>query len=152
MPDSIMPDSTILACDSCGTKNRVPLSRIQEKPICGKCGAGLPMESLGRVTSVTDTSFEKEVMGSNLPVLVDCWAPWCGPCRGIAPILEDLALAYAGRVRIVKLNLDENPGIGSRFAITSVPTLILVKNGQIVDTLVGALPKEAIETAIGRII
>ena len=152
MSDSIVPDPILLACTSCRTKNRIPLSRIKERPKCGKCGAALPMENLGKVAIVTDATFDQEVMGAALPTLVDCWAPWCAPCRGIAPILEDLALLYAGRVRIAKLNLDENPGIGSRFAITSVPTLILVKNGIIMDTLVGALPKEAIETAIGRIL
>jgi thioredoxin 2 len=104
------------------------------------------------VSEVTDADFDTRVLGSVLPVLVDCWAPWCGPCRAVAPILDGLALDFSGRVRIVKLNLDENPGTGSRFGITSVPTLMLVKNGRIVETLVGAQPREIMEAALGRII
>ncbi len=147
-----MPDSIILACEACHTKNRVPRARLNETPVCGRCKARLPVGNISRVSAVTDADFDTVVMGSAMPVLVDCWAPWCGPCRAVAPILDDLAYDFAGRVRIVKLNLDENPGTGSRFGITSVPTLMLVKNGKIVETLVGAQPKEIMEAALGRII
>ncbi len=147
-----MPDSIILACEACRTKNRVPRARLKETPVCGRCKARLPVGSLAQVSEVTDGDFDAVVMGSVLPVLVDCWAPWCGPCRAVAPILDDLAVNYAGRVSIVKLNLDENPGTGARFGISSVPTLLLVKNGKIIETLVGAQPKEIMEAALGRII
>lgn len=147
-----MPDSVILTCASCGTKNRVPGQRLNETPVCGRCKSRLPVETLARVGTVTDQTFEAEVMGASLPVLVDCWAPWCGPCRAVAPILDTLAAAYAGRLRILKLNLDENPSTGSRFGLTSVPTLLLVKGGQVKETLVGAQPKEIMEAAIERII
>ena len=102
--------------------------------------------------NVTDATFDREVLGSALPVLVDCWAPWCGPCRSIGPVFDELAVKYKGRLKIAKLNLDENPGIGPRYSISSVPTLFLVKNGRIIDTLVGALPREQLESQIARIL
>ena len=146
-----MPDSIILACRSCKAKNRVPVARLNDAPVCGKCKAPLPVEDLDRVTAVTDLTFDREVLGSGMPVLVDCWAPWCGPCRSMGPVLDELARSWAGRVRVMKLNLDENPGIGARYRITSVPTLMLVKNGQIVQTLVGAQAKETLDAALSRL-
>jgi len=112
----------------------------------------LPKDILSRPVNVTDATFDREVLGSALPVLVDCWAPWCGPCRSVGPILDQLAEKYKGRLKIAKLNLDENTGIGSRYSISSVPTLFLVKNGRILDTLLGALPREQLESAIARIL
>lgn len=144
--------SLIIACQKCGTKNRVPVSRIDQTPKCGKCGSLVPVVNLSRPVNVTDASFDSEVLSSRLPVLVDCWAPWCGPCRSIGPILEDLAVKYRGRLKIAKLNLDENSRIGSRYSISSVPTLFLVKNGRIVDTLIGALQREELESQIARIL
>jgi thioredoxin 2 len=149
---TIMADSLILVCKKCSAKNRVPVSRINETPKCGKCGTVLPKEILSRPINVTDATFDREVLGSALPVLVDCWAPWCGPCRSVGPILDQLAEKYKGRLKIAKLNLDENTGIGSRYSISSVPTLFLVKNGRILDTLLGALPREQLESAIARIL
>lgn len=145
-------DSFILVCASCGAKNRVPLSRIDQAPRCGKCHASLPVENLNHPVTVTDATFDREVLASTVPVLVDCWAPWCGPCRAVAPVLDDLAVKYAGRLKIAKLNVDENSKIGSRYSISSIPTLLLVKNGQIVDTLIGALPREQLESQIARIL
>jgi thioredoxin 2 len=110
------------------------------------------VDDLSCVTQVSDAEFDTQVMAAPMPVLVDCWAPWCGPCHAVAPVLEELANRYAGRVKIVKLNLDDNPGVGSRFGISSVPTLMLVKNGQVMETLVGAQPKEILEAAIERYI
>ena len=94
---------------------------------------------------VTDATFSKEVISSPGSVLVDCWAPWCGPCRTIAPILDELADKYAGGVKITKLNVDENPLIASQYSIQSIPTMLLFKDGKLVNKLVGALPKEEIE-------
>ncbi len=147
-----MPDSIILTCQACKAKNRVPVARLAQDPLCGKCKTPLSTADLGRVVEVSDQTFDRDVLGSGMPVLVDCWAPWCGPCRSVAPVMDALAGKWAGRVRIMKLNLDENPGIGARYRITSVPTILLVKGGQIVDTLVGALPQEALEKALERIL
>jgi thioredoxin 2 len=144
--------TVVVACTGCNTKNRVPLARMKDHPKCGRCGNLLSMEKLGKPVIVSDATFQHEVMASGLPVLVDCWAPWCGPCRAVGPIMDTLAQKYQGRLKVAKLNLDENPATGSRFAISSVPTMLLVKNGKIVDTLVGALPKEQIETALVKIL
>jgi thioredoxin 2 len=144
--------SVILACSKCGAKNRFPVVRMADKPKCAKCHSPLPIENLSRPVIVTDQSFDNEVLGSPLPVLVDCWAPWCGPCKAIGPVIDALAQDYAAKVKVAKLNLDDNPMIGSRYAINSVPTFLLVKNGQIVDKLVGALPRQQMETALARIL
>ena len=145
-------NSFILACSNCGAKNRVPLSRIDQAPRCGKCHSVLPVENLNHPVTVTDATFDREVLASTLPVLVDCWAPWCGPCRAIAPVLNDLAVKYRGRLKIAKLNVDENSNIGSRYSISSIPTMLLVKNGRIIDTLIGALPREQLESQIARVL
>ena len=91
--------------------------------------------------AVTDDNFELEVMNSDKPVLVDFWAPWCGPCRAVAPILEEIARDHGDKVEIVKLNTDENPAVTGKLGITSIPTMHLYKEGEIVKTIVGAMPK-----------
>jgi len=94
---------------------------------------------------MTDQTFKNEITSFAGPVLVDCWAPWCGPCRMIAPMLEELAEEYAGRIKIAKLNVDENPLTASQYNIQNIPTMLLFKNGQRVNTLIGTLPKNEIE-------
>ena len=93
------------------------------------------------ITAITDDTFEQEVLGSDVPVLVDYWAEWCGPCKAVAPVLEDVAPGYAGKVRIVKLNVDENRNTASKYGVRSIPTLMLFKNGTVESTQVGALSK-----------
>jgi thioredoxin 2 len=139
-------DEMIIRCLKCGTKNRMPETRLTEQPLCGKCGTILVVTSDGgRPAEVTDGTFTREVLSTPGSVLVECWAPWCGPCRTVAPILDELAAQYAGGIRIAKLNVDENPLTAARYNVRSIPTMLLFKDGKLINTLVGALPKETIE-------
>lgn len=96
---------------------------------------------MSNIVHVTDASFEADVLKSEIPVLVDFWAEWCGPCRMIAPVLEDLAKDYVGKLKIVKVNVDENNESAATYGVRGIPTLLLFKNGQLAETKVGALPK-----------
>ena len=142
----------IVACDNCATKNRVDeRASAAAKAVCGKCGSPLPaIGASDKPQPVTDASFAHDVIEASAarPVLVDAWAEWCGPCRMIAPVLEQLAAESAGRYKIVKLNVDENPRTAGHFTIRSIPTLLIFKNGKLVDQLVGAHPKPAIEARL----
>ncbi|MGQ9805427.1 MAG: thioredoxin [Chlorobiales bacterium] len=100
---------------------------------------------MSKYLTVSDASFERDVLKSDKPVLVDFWAPWCGPCRMIAPIVEELANDYDGKAKVAKVNVDENPQISMKFGIRSIPTLLIFKNGKVVDQIVGAVPKGVIE-------
>ena len=139
-------DEMIIRCLQCGTKNRMPENRLSDRPLCGKCGVPLIIQGgTGKPVDVTDASFSSEVLQSSGVVLVDCWAPWCGPCRTVAPILDELAAKYIDGAKIAKLNVDENPAIASQYGIRSIPTMLLYREGKLIDRLVGALPKEEIE-------
>lgn len=146
-------DNLIMRCSKCGTKNRIPKSRLQDNPTCGKCKASLDVSGSQTVpVNVTDKTFSTEVLSFSGPVLVDCWAPWCGPCRVVAPVLDELAFKYAGQIKIAKLNVDENPMTASQYGIQSIPTMLLFKNGQKINQLVGAQPKQEIERHIRPIL
>ncbi len=141
----------IVHCPACGASNRVSLEKLSQnlEPKCGQCGAALsvsdqPAAVSDRPIHVTDDTFERDVRASKLPVLVDLWAPWCGPCRMIAPTLEAVAKEMAGRLRVAKLNVDDNPLTTDRLGVQNIPTLVVFKNGQEVDRIVGALPKQAL--------
>jgi thioredoxin len=103
-------------------------------------------------TNITEQTFEHEVLQSDQLTIVDFWAPWCGPCRMIAPILDELASQYDETLKVTKLNVDENPATSQRFGITSIPTLLFFRNGQIVDRLIGAVPKSQLELRIQRLV
>jgi thioredoxin 1 len=101
-----------------------------------------------KVTHVTDANFEAEVLKSGQPVLVDFWAPWCGPCRTIAPIVDQLAAEYDGRLKVVKINVDDNPQTPARFGVRGIPNLLIIKGGQVKEQIVGAVPKANLVRAV----
>ncbi len=102
------------------------------------------------ILTVTDSSFEADVLGSDLPVLVDFWAEWCGPCKMIAPVLEEIAVEYAGKLKVAKLNIDDNDATAPKFGIRSIPTLILFRNGQVEATKIGAMGKSELSAFINQ--
>jgi thioredoxin len=145
---------TTLACPKCGAKNRLDETAAGgRRPVCGRCGAALQgptsnaagLDDGGRPFVVTDATFAGEVLGAGArPVLVDFWAAWCGPCRALAPVLDQLASESGGRYRVAKLNVDENKRTAAQFQIQGIPTLLIFKHGQPVERLVGAYPKQEI--------
>ncbi len=128
----------VIACPSCGTRNRVPLVS-RGRPRCGECRADLPW-----LVDLGAGEFSAVIEQSKLPVLVDLWAPWCGPCRMVAPALEQLAVERAGSLRIAKVNVDEAPTVSARFAVQGIPTMLLFAGGVEVGRQVGAMPIEGI--------
>ena len=147
-----MPDVQLVRCPSCGATNRVRADRAREDlaPVCGRCKTPLALDATPLV--VTDASFATEVEASPVPVLLDLWAEWCGPCRMIAPMIEELAGELAGRVRVAKLNVDENPSTAGRFGVQSIPTLLVLKGGREVDRIVGVVPKADLARRVERAI
>ncbi|RMG92114.1 MAG: thioredoxin TrxC [Zetaproteobacteria bacterium] len=140
-----MAETELYSCPACGAVNRLPADRLVagegHKIVCGKCRGkifpGLPIEIGGR-------DFAATVLHAPLPVLVDFWAPWCGPCRMLGPVLERLAAQLAGRLIVVKVNIDEHAHLADRFSVRSVPTMMLFRRGQVVETMLGAMPLEAL--------
>jgi thioredoxin 2 len=147
----------VIRCNSCGTLNRLPAEKFQQNraPVCGRCKKPLIAgeAASGVPIHVTDASFDFEVGKSTLPLLIDMWAPWCGPCQMISPIVDQLAEELAGRLRVAKMNVDDNPATAERFNIRGIPALLLLRNGREIDRIVGVQPRAEIlrrlERAIG---
>ena len=137
-------------CGLCNGLQRLPFG-------VGRAGAPLLDSSqfqsshqMSTAPAVTDASFEQDVLKSEVPVLVDFWAPWCGPCRMVAPIVDEIAKEFEGQIKVFKLNTDENPNVASQYGIRSIPTLMLFKGGQKVETVVGAVPKPTLSGTISK--
>ena len=125
-------------CSKCGTRNRLPMV-TKGKPRCGKCHADLPW-----LVDAKAKDFDDLIRKSSLPVLVDLWAPWCGPCRAVAPALKKISADRAGSLRIVKVNVDEEPSVSAKLGVQGIPTMVLFNNGKEVARQVGALPEAKI--------
>lgn len=136
---------SVSACPSCGTKNRLPVS-AKGRPQCANCHALLPW-----LVDAGDDNLQAALNASQL-VLVDLWAPWCGPCRMVAPVLERLAARYAGRIKVVKVNVDNNPATASRFEAQSIPTLVFLRDSEVVGQFVGAQPERVLAERIDALL
>ncbi|MEY2476882.1 MAG: thioredoxin 2 [Actinomycetota bacterium] len=128
----------IVICENCGKKNRVPAA-ASGTPRCGNCKAPLPW-----IVDADDPSYAEIVERAAIPVLLDLWAPWCGPCKMVSPALEQLARSHAGRIKLVKVNVDEAPRVAARFQARSIPTLLVLDHGRVVASQVGAAPEAAL--------
>jgi thioredoxin 2 len=132
--------SELIRCEHCGQVNRVPAA-ADGAPRCGKCHQPLPW-----IADADDTTFGDVAENARIPVIVDLWAPWCGPCRTVSPALEQLARDLAGKVKLVKVNVDASPQVSQRFGVQAIPTLLMLSGGQVVARQTGAAPLAALRT------
>jgi thioredoxin len=138
----------IFTCMHCGARNRVPENKNTKDAKCGKCHRPLGEVPESKPVDVVDATFNREVLEHPGVVLVDFWAPWCGPCRMVGPVIDELSAKYAGKVRFAKMNVDENRLVPSKYSIQSIPALMIFRNGELVKSLIGARPKDEIEALL----
>jgi thioredoxin 2 len=146
MPDD---DKIQTACASCGALNRIPRARLKENPRCGRCKQDVFPET---PVVTTDASWKREVEDSPLPVLVDFWAEWCGPCRAVAPVVEQIARERKGKLKVVKVNVDQNQWLAAQFQVQSIPMLQLQRGPLFLDKQLGAMPKQMLDAWLDRFI
>jgi thioredoxin len=136
----------VITCAACGQKNKIVVGKVRGAARCGKCKAALKLTPAGgRPVNVTDASFATQVLQADKPVLVDFWAAWCGPCKMIAPVLQEMATQHDARLKIAKMNTEENQIIPGEHGIRSIPTLLLFNKGALIDRISGARSKEDLE-------
>ena len=140
--------SATVACPFCGTLNRVNVERVADRPKCGSCGRPIWLD---RPIAVSDATFDRVITDTTVPVLVDFYADWCGPCKIMAPLLDDVANRRAGQMLVLKLDTDQNPATGQRFGIRGIPTLIAFRGGKEVSRRVGAVPATELENFLKEI-
>jgi thioredoxin 2 len=137
-----------VTCPFCGTLNRINMERVADRPKCGNCGKPIWLD---RPVPVSDASFDQVITGTTVPVLVDFYADWCGPCKIMAPLLDDVAHRRAGQLLVLKLDTDKNPATGQRFGVRGIPTLIAFRGGKEVSRRVGAVPPAELDRFLGAL-
>ncbi|MCC7054326.1 MAG: thioredoxin [Gemmatimonadaceae bacterium] len=147
MPETGARRTAILPCASCGTLNRVDFARADARPTCGSCHAALALDT---PLTLTDANFDRVTASSAVPVIVDFFAEWCGPCKMMAPVFAELARRQARQALVVKVDTDRNPQVASRFAIRSIPTIAVLRDGREVARQVGAAPMPVLEDLLRR--
>ena len=145
----VSEDTVVYGCSHCGGMNRILRSRLGDDPVCGRCKEKVFPR---RPVTITDASWKKEVEDSPIPVLVDFWAPWCGPCRTLGPILERAAPQLAPAIRVAKLNIDEAQGLAGRLNVSAVPTMAVFRNGRLERASLGAKPRPQLEAELGMLV
>ena len=139
--------SELVTCPHCGRRNRVPAAVAAGTPRCGHCHQPLPW-----IVDATDDNFAEVAEQGSVPALVDLWAPWCGPCRMVSPALEQVATQLAGRLKLVKVNVDEAPRLQQRFGVQAIPTLMLLRDGQVAARRTGAAPAPALQAWVSEVL